>query len=305
VVYDDRGHFIEPHTGLLIGLGGLNVRDYLSKCRPAGIDEAGFAAAAASTYGPDGCFGALLYVEKEGFMPLFQRVRLAQRYDLAIMSSKGMSVIAARELADGICGGYGIPLLVLHDFDSAGIVIKDTLENSTRRYAYKCAPTVIDLGLQFEDIGDLEEEENDSRISTERLREAGQSDEAIEFLQESRVELNAMTSRELVDFVETKLQQHGIGKVIPDEAMLAKAYRTFVASQRLSDAFATMKDELDAETAEPIEAPPDLGAKVEERLRKSPHMPWHHAVKAIVDPDLEDEEEEEEDEQDDDEEDEP
>jgi hypothetical protein len=29
VVWDDRGHFTEPHTGRTIGLGTLNVRNYL------------------------------------------------------------------------------------------------------------------------------------------------------------------------------------------------------------------------------------------------------------------------------------
>jgi hypothetical protein len=31
---------------------------------------------------------------------------------------------------------------VLHDFDAAGIIIKDTLENDTRRYSYKSPPTL-------------------------------------------------------------------------------------------------------------------------------------------------------------------
>jgi hypothetical protein len=31
VVYDDRGHFMEPHTEGIIGLGTLNVREYLCK----------------------------------------------------------------------------------------------------------------------------------------------------------------------------------------------------------------------------------------------------------------------------------
>ena len=31
VVYDERGHFIEPHGKRTIGLGTLNVRDYLSR----------------------------------------------------------------------------------------------------------------------------------------------------------------------------------------------------------------------------------------------------------------------------------
>ena len=50
---------------------------------------------------------------------------------------------------------YDIPLLVLHDFDAAGIIIKDTLENDTRRYSYSSAPNVIDLGLSYGDIAGL------------------------------------------------------------------------------------------------------------------------------------------------------
>jgi hypothetical protein len=129
VVYDDRGHFMEPHTKRVIGLGTLNVRGYLSKIDQLKLKTAGFAAASVKTYGPDGNFGAMLYVEKEGFMPLFERVDLARRYDIAIMSSKGMSVTAARMLVDEL--RPGVPLLVLHDFDSAGIIIKDTLHNDT------------------------------------------------------------------------------------------------------------------------------------------------------------------------------
>ena len=32
----------------------------------------------------------ILFIEKEGFMPLFEAVQLAERFDLAIMSTKGM-----------------------------------------------------------------------------------------------------------------------------------------------------------------------------------------------------------------------
>ena len=45
-----------------------------------------------------------------------------------------------------------------------------------------------------------------------------------------------MTSRQLVDFLEAKLRQHGIEKVIPEQQQtLATAYRMFVDSDRLSD----------------------------------------------------------------------
>ena len=63
----------------------------------------------------------VLYIEKEGFEPLLEEARIAERYDLAILSCKGQSVVAARRFVDEVCGvGSGVPLLVVHDFDKAG-----------------------------------------------------------------------------------------------------------------------------------------------------------------------------------------
>jgi hypothetical protein len=294
VVYDDRGHFKEPHTKRVIGLGTLNVRAYLRRVGRLELQEADFDPASIATYGPNGSFGAVLYVEKEGFMPLFERVNLAKRYDIAIMSSKGMSVTAARSLVNGLCAS--IPLLVLHDFDSAGIIIKDTLENDTRRYSYTSPPNVVDLGLRYDDIDGLTPEPNDSKISIDRLAQAGLDQDAIDFLRSQRVELNAMTSRQLVDFVENRLKQHGIDKVIPNSGTLVRTYKMFAASDRLSEAFDEAKVKFQEESAEAaIKVPDDLATKVRAKLQEQPHLPWHRAVQLIVDPDATTEEDDDED----------
>jgi hypothetical protein len=213
------------------------------------------------------------------------------------MSSKGMSVIAARQLAEGICSRYGIPLLVLHDFDSAGIVIKDTLENNTRRYSYARPPNVIDLGLSYRDINGLPSEPNNSNISDERLSKAGLGQAAIDFLRDQRVELNAMTSRQLIDFVERKLKRHSISKVIPDAEILARTYEMFAASDRLSEAFEELRKKLEdeSENQEQIKAPEDLEARVKNKLRQNPDITWHRAVELIIDPDAPEDEDDEED----------
>ena len=82
----------------------------------------------------------MLFIEKEGFDDLFDAVQLRERYDLAIMSTKGMSVTAARELVDGY-GQAGIPVFVLHDFDKSGLSIAHTLGTSSRRYTFQQPPT--------------------------------------------------------------------------------------------------------------------------------------------------------------------
>src|SRR5262249_48244486 len=62
VVFDDCGHFAEPHIERVVGLGTLNVRRYLSRIAPLTFEEADFDPALVKTYGPDGAFGAVLYV---------------------------------------------------------------------------------------------------------------------------------------------------------------------------------------------------------------------------------------------------
>jgi hypothetical protein len=152
VVYDARGHFTEPHTGKSFGIGTLEVRQYLNGSHDPDIIDAGFSQAKVQTSGPSGNFGAVLFIEKEGFDPLFKAARIAEKFDLAIKSTKGMSVTAARQLADEMCSEHNIPLLVLHDFDKAGFSIAGTLQRDTRRYEFRNDIIVIDLGLSLADV---------------------------------------------------------------------------------------------------------------------------------------------------------
>ena len=126
-------------------------------------------------------------------------MKLANRYDLMIVSTKGISVTAARRLIDDICGNFDLPLFVLHDFDVAGFLILATLQRDTRRFQFTSAVEVVDFGLRLDDIAGLEREPAAAtRISASNLRaqlaENGASDAEIDILLNERVELNAMTS---------------------------------------------------------------------------------------------------------------
>src|SRR5262249_60605205 len=92
-----------------------------------------------------------LYVEKEGFDPLLAQARMAERFDLAIMSTKGMSVTAARMLLDRLAPEIE-RLFVLHDFDISGFTIAGTLTSDGRRYIYENQVEMIDLGLRLADV---------------------------------------------------------------------------------------------------------------------------------------------------------
>lgn len=285
IAYDDRGHFSEPHTGHTLGLGTLSVRSYLEELHDLKLQEPGLAPARIETCGPHGAFGALLYIEKEGFLPLFEQVQLARRFDIGIMSSKGMSVTAARDLADAICAAHKIPLLVLHDFDKSGFSILGTFQRRvSRRYTFTNKIKVIDLGLRLGDISGLQSEavfdKGSEATRTANLRNNGATAAEIAFLLEARVELNAMTSRQLVAFVERKLQQHGIGKVVPKTADLAGAYRLFARSHEAEKIIRRELRKLNGSAK--VMAPHDLPKQVHDYLRRHPATRWDAAVAAIV-----------------------
>ena len=202
-------------------------------------------------------------------MPLFEAVQLAERYDLAIMSTKGMSVTASRELVDMLCAQHNVPLLVLHDFDKAGFSIVGTLCRDTRRYSFGSTFERIDLGLRLEDIEGLETENvhfEDARAARLNLRENGATLEEIDFLIHRRVELNAFASDQLIEWIERKLEQHGVSKVVPDNDTLADAYRRMRRQALVQEQIDEILTELDDGEKESF--PENLSDRVRSRLRE-------------------------------------
>jgi hypothetical protein len=285
VVYDARGHFEEPHTNRHIGCGTLEVRNYLDALKDPSVVPPEFADAGVDIIGPAGGFGAILYVEKEGFDPLFKAVDLANRYDLMIISNKGVSVTAARKLIDEICGGRELPLFVLHDFDFDGFKIFGTLQRDTRRYQFANAVEVFDLGLRLADIAGLEREpaaatKMSPQTRRDQLTNNGATDAEITILLNERVELNAMTSDALVATIERKLSEYGLTKVVPDDALLAKTYRAFHRSQQLREEFEQMESEFQ-ETK--IRVPKGLRDRVCAILTKQTDLRWDDAIRIVLD----------------------
>ena len=286
IAWDDRGHFSEPHTDQEIGLGTLAVRSYLKGHRDLLIRNAAISVADVKTKGPDGRYGAVLFLEKEGFTQILEAARIAERFDLAIMSTKGMSVTAARTLVEDLCGRRKLKLLVLHDFDVAGFSIKQTLVTSNRRHAFRHAINYIDLGLRLTDVEELSldaeptSNKGDDDAIARRLRINGATEEEVDFLVGGeRVELNAMTSDVFVEFVEGKLKEHGVAKVIPPEKTLAEAFTAF---RRGAAAQAALKAEMARLNAEPVEVPSDLDAQLRAYLEDNPEETWDAALKAIA-----------------------
>jgi len=296
IVFDARGHFHEPHTNLIVPLGTIDVRRYLADVATHRVGDLHAAVPEAyPTRGPRHRFSAVLFVEKEGFLPLFEKVQLAERFDLAIMSTKGLSVTASRALVDHLCGAHDIPLLILRDFDKSGFSIAATLQRDTPRYKFVNRIKVIDLGLRLDDVEKegLESEDVAYPKSDPRpnLLENGATNDEMQFLCSGgnrwdgftgrRVELNAFASADLVRWLEKKLNQHGITKVIPDGLTLEAAFRRARQGTVFRERARKVLDDIRIELAEE-QVPASLERHVRGRLRDQPALAWDQVLAELA-----------------------
>jgi hypothetical protein len=293
VVYDARGKLVEPHTDARIDLGTLAVRNYVQTWQPADLavlpDEVDHAV---YTRGPHARYQYALFVEKEGFNALFSKIQLAERYDLAIMSTKGMSVTAARALVERL-SEHGVTILVLRDFDKAGFSIVSTLRGDTWRWQYRTAPKVIDLGLRLADVEALglqsEPVEYTSKVHPRHnLAENGATPEECDYLVRGgspgrwhgqRVELNAMASGQLASWLEAKLAQAGVTKLVPDAATLQAAYARAIKLTYIQEAMDRAVEE--AATVVVSTLPDDLPGLVAQRIQGQA-LAWDHAIQELA-----------------------
>jgi hypothetical protein len=209
------------------------------------------------------------------------------------MSTKGMSVTAARKLAEAYAK-QGVTILVLHDFDVSGFSVLHTLAHDTRRHQFKVRPKVVDLGLRLSDVAAMELDAEDvefpprlKKNPRDRLGRCGATEAECSFLVQSdaapykgqRVELNAMASRPFLNFLERKLAEHGVVKVVPDKEVLAKAYRLAyrkAAAQKAIDEVMKMVAE------QVVDVPENLARKVTKRLGKEATNSWDDAIAKIA-----------------------
>jgi hypothetical protein len=306
VVFDPRGNFTEPHTQRAIPLGTIDVRKYLAELQhsPIFTDQQIKPTASISldlhyptcysTSGPGRLYGNVLFIEKEGFKEVFEKLKLPERYDIGIISPKGLSNTAARTLIDEVCGKHNLPLYVLHDFDLYGFRILGTLKRNTKRYQWKHAVKVIDLGLGLEDVqkyGLLAErcECKDSDANRRGLQKNSATEEEIDFLcSGQRVELNAFNTEDLIDWIESKLDEHGVKKIIPDKETLERAYRRARYKADFEERIKEARAQLEAEWAEKVaeyaneggrlKVPKALAAKVGKFLDRNRQLSWEGAV---------------------------
>ena len=105
--------------------------------------------------------------------------------------------------------------------------------------------------------------------------------EEIAFLVDQRVELNAFASDEFIEWVEGKLDEQGVEKVVPDEDTLEIAYRRAVEAEYIQEHTKKILERA-AKHAAASDIPDDLKEQITDRLSDTPELPWDQAVCDLV-----------------------
>lgn len=309
VLYDDRGHFTPPGGGSF-GLGTLAVERFIAdfdgddpRFDPVirGFNLEPDAGQLTETSNPAHRFAAVVFIEKEGYRELFEKARIAERFDVAFASTKGMPTVAIRRLLD-VLADYGIRVFILHDFDITGMNIAHTLTTSNERYEFRNDLHAVDMGVRLADAEALGLESEPFHLSDkadvdkvrDRLLRFGATPAEIGFLVDHRhrVEIDAMKPQQLLDFVEAKLTDNGIGKIVPPDTAMSAHFQRATFDARLEKAIAPLQaefrdrcealaEELRGSAELDIVVPP-LEALVRSHLASEREETWREAVAAIA-----------------------
>jgi hypothetical protein len=220
---DPRGSISHPHTCNVIPLGTRTVENYGR---------------------PFWEFNKILVIEKEGFSEALRKRGWDKRHDCMVLSSKGYTTRALKDLVDKLVE-HDEPVTVYcaHDADAAGTMIYQTLQDETKaRGARKIE--IINIGLEpweaVETGFDVEEfKKSDDESSDERQRpvanyvreyDEAHGDDWAEWLQTKRVELNAMTTPQLIEWLDGKMAEHHAVKLIPPSKVIAGEFENKLAT---------------------------------------------------------------------------
>jgi hypothetical protein len=148
---------------------------------------------------------------------------------------------------------------------------------------------VIDLGLRLADVRVWNLQAEDVHYQSDpapNLRENGATEEEIDFLCSrrawrsyygQRVELNAFLCADLITWIEAKLAECGVQKVVPSQKTLEAAYRRALEAQHIKEHL----DEIRKQAREFVaggDVPLDLVQAVAQRLREQPALSWDEVV---------------------------
>jgi DNA topoisomerase 6 subunit A-like protein len=263
-----------PHRDETITLGTLMVEEYE---RPAWN------------------FNKVLYIEKEGAQEALKQNRWLERHDCAVMSSKGFSTRAARDLIDKLVEhDEPVEVFCVHDADASGTMIYQTLQEATKARGARKIKIVnlgldpweaVAMGLEVETVEKTERR----KAVADYVRERDDDGHWDDWLQTHRVELNAMTTPQLIAWLDRKMAAFGDGKLIPPDHVLEQELTERIESKVRAAITEQILEEADlerqiTEALAAIKTPgvSNLRKKIKTLFKRESDREWRDAIETVA-----------------------
>ena len=181
----------------------------------------------------------------------------------------------------------------VHDADGPGTMIYQTFQEATKARAARKIK-IINIGLEPWDTAGLEVETvpqgEKHKAVADYVLEHEDGEYWADWLQTHRVELNAMTTPEFIQWLDDKMAEHGADKLIPPPDVLTAELETQLES-RVRDAIteqilreAGVEEQITAALAA-ITRPDaaELQAGIEDLFEREPEAEWRAQIESIAD----------------------
>jgi hypothetical protein len=291
---EPRGSITHPHRKETITLGTLMVEEYER---------------------PEWTFNKLAYIEKEGANEALKDNGWLERHDCALMSSKGFSTRAARDLIDKLAEhDEPITVYAVTDADAYGSMIQQTLQEATKARGARKINIInlglypweaIAMGLEVETVKPKENKNGEPQRKpvADFVKAADASGEHgtapngdpwEEWLQTHRVELNAMTTPQFIAWLDGKMAAHAKetkqpDKLVPPEEVIAAELEQRIESKmraRVTERIlreARVEDQI-ATALRTIKRPSgaSLVKGIWQLFRHKPESEWRAHVEAVA-----------------------
>jgi hypothetical protein len=286
---EPRGSITHPHRNETFTLGTLMVEEYER---------------------PEWLYNKLAYIEKEGANEALKDNGWLERHDCSVMSSKGYSTRAARDLIDKLAEhDEPITVYAVTDADAYGTMIYQTMQEATKARKARKIKIVhlglhpweaIAMGLEVETVEVKQNKEGEEKRKpvADYIKAADESgehgtapngDSWEEWLQTHRVELNAMTTPQFIEWLDGKMAEVKDGKLIPPsevleaelKARIEQKTRAAVTERILSEA--GLDDQVEAAVAA-IKTPraTTLVKGIKQLFKTAPERDWRAHIETVA-----------------------
>ena len=211
IFLDRRGTFLDPLTFAETPLGTKDVHEFIEEKREVPIEL---------------LYNHVLFIEKEGFNIILKESGLVEELNLGIITPKGFGNRATKKMISHFLK-QGITVYALHDCDISGYSINYNLENGSKTFPEGLG--VKEIGLTVDDIKRLGKESQaeiavgkkqyDKTLNRltpdereffdidngEPYHKKGRKNNEKAQYRYRRIEINALSTPELLDFIRSKI----------------------------------------------------------------------------------------------------